>query len=289
MGTSDNENLAEEMEMTNSDDDIGGEAHELHEEEQDEMLENIESDKNIEVDGNNLKIGTFVVVQFLTKKTVKHFIGIIVVINDDNTYCTLSIYLFKMQSKQSLNDFPKISLNLKNSALSALKALHVVAYGDKGLPRQTRKNLRNFTNFAWDKESQEYSTKLDDIKNKLSMPDLVAVCSVLDLNYTGSEDDVIERICSFLNDFNLEDENDDEDEVASDDDGDKDVYHGENGKDVTEDDRYNEDNDANSDKDAYHDEEGKDVTDDDNNDDDMDDERTTDLFTRNRSKSNKMT
>ncbi|XP_050503572.1 acidic leucine-rich nuclear phosphoprotein 32 family member A-like [Diabrotica virgifera virgifera] len=194
-----------------------------------------------------------------------------------------------MQSKQTLNDFPKISLNLKNSALSAVKALHVVAYGDKGLPRQTRKNLRNFTNFAWDKESQEYSTKLDDIKNKLSMPDLVAVCSVLDLNYTGSEDDVIERICSFLNDFNLEDENDDEDEDASDDDGDKDVYHKENGKDVTEDDRYNEDNDANSDKDAYHEEEGKDVTDDDNNDDDMDDERTTDLFTRNRSKSNKMT
>ncbi|XP_050516135.1 kinesin-related protein 4-like [Diabrotica virgifera virgifera] len=174
-----------------------------------------------------------------------------------------------MQSKQTLNDFPKISVNLKNSALSAVKALHVVANGDKGLPRQTRKNLRNFTNFAWDKESQEYSTKIEDTKNKLSMPDLVAVCSVLDLNYTGSEDDVIEH--------------------ASDDDGDKDVYHKENGKDFTEDDRYNEDKDANSDKDAYHEEEGKYVTDDDNNDDDMDDERTTDLFTRNRSKSNKMT
>ncbi|XP_050507979.1 uncharacterized protein LOC126885451 [Diabrotica virgifera virgifera] len=157
-----------------------------------------------------------------------------------------------MQSKQSLNDFPKISLNLKNSALSAVKALHVVAYGDKGLPRQTRKNLRNFTKFSWDKESEEYCTKIKDVKNKLSMPDLVAVCSVLDLNYTGSEDDVIERICSFLNDFNLEDENDDEDGDASDDDGDKDIYHKENGKDVTEDDRYNEDNDANSDKDAYH-------------------------------------
>ncbi|XP_050508563.1 uncharacterized protein LOC126885845 [Diabrotica virgifera virgifera] len=185
-----------------------------------------------------------------------------------------------MQSKQSLNHFPKISLNLKNSALSAVKALHVVAYGDKGLPRQTRKNVRNFTNFAWDKESEEYSTKIEDVKNKLSMPDLVAVCSVLDLNYTGSEDDVIERICSFLNKSSSSN---------SDDDGDKDVYHKENGKDVTEDDRYNEDNDANSDKDAYHEEEGKDVTDDDNNDDDMDDERTTDLFTRNRSKSNKMT
>uniref|UniRef100_A0A6P7FZX5 Protein PFC0760c-like n=1 Tax=Diabrotica virgifera virgifera TaxID=50390 RepID=A0A6P7FZX5_DIAVI len=165
-------------------------------------------------------------------------------------------------------------------------ALHVVAYGDKGLPRQTRKNLWNFTNFAWDKESQEYSTKIDDIKNKLRMPDLVAV---LDLHYTGSEDDVIERICSFLNDFNLKYENDDEDEDASDDDGDKDVYHKENGKDVTEDDRYNEDNDANSDKDAYHEEEGKAFTDDDNNDNDMDDERTTDLFTRYRSKSNKIT
>uniref|UniRef100_A0A6P7GDA7 Uncharacterized protein LOC114340858 n=1 Tax=Diabrotica virgifera virgifera TaxID=50390 RepID=A0A6P7GDA7_DIAVI len=116
------------------------------------------------------------------------------------------------------------------------------------------------------------------------MPDLVAVCNVLDLNYAGSEKDVIERICSFLNDFNFEDENDDEDEDASDDDGDKDVYHKENGKDVTEDDRYNEDNDANSDKDAYHEEEGKDVTD-----HDMGDERTTDLFTRNISKSNKMT
>uniref|UniRef100_A0A6P7GKQ7 Uncharacterized protein LOC114339366 n=1 Tax=Diabrotica virgifera virgifera TaxID=50390 RepID=A0A6P7GKQ7_DIAVI len=137
-----------------------------------------------------------------------------------------------MQSKQTLNDFPKISLNLRNLALTAVKALHVVAYGDKGLPRQTRKNLRNFTNFAWNKESGEYSTKIDDVKNKLSMPDLVAVCNVLDLNYAGSEDDLIERICSFLNDFNFEDENDDEDEDASDDDGDKDVYHKKNGKEV---------------------------------------------------------
>uniref|UniRef100_A0A6P7F3R4 Protein PFC0760c-like n=1 Tax=Diabrotica virgifera virgifera TaxID=50390 RepID=A0A6P7F3R4_DIAVI len=183
-----------------------------------------------------------------------------------------------MQSKQTLNDFPKISLNLKNSALSAVKALHVVAYGDKGLPRQTSKNLRNFTNFARDKESQEYSTKIDDIKNKLSMPDLVAVCSVLDLNYTGSEDDVIERICSFLNDFNLEDENDDEDEDASNDDGDKDVYHKENGKDVTEDDRYNEDNDAKSDKDVYHKENGKDVTEDDRYNEDNDAKSDKDVY-----------
>uniref|UniRef100_A0A6P7GDW5 Transcription elongation factor SPT5-like n=1 Tax=Diabrotica virgifera virgifera TaxID=50390 RepID=A0A6P7GDW5_DIAVI len=124
------------------------------------------------------------------------------------------------------------------------------------------------------------------------MPDLVAVCSVLDLNYTGSEDDVIERICSFLNDFNLEDESDDEDEDASDDAGDKGVYHKENGKDVTEDDSEDEDNDVNSDKDAYHEdeEEGKDVTDDDSNhDDNREDKRTTDLYTRNKSKSNKMT
>uniref|UniRef100_A0A6P7FI22 Phosphopantothenoylcysteine decarboxylase subunit SIS2-like n=1 Tax=Diabrotica virgifera virgifera TaxID=50390 RepID=A0A6P7FI22_DIAVI len=172
-----------------------------------------------------------------------------------------------MQSKQTLNDFSKISLNLRNSALSAVKALHVVAYGDKGLPRQTRKNLRNFTNFAWDKESEEYSTKIDDVRNKLSMPDLVAVCHVLNLNYAGSEDNVIERICSFLNNFNLEDEPDDEDEDARDDDGDKDVYHKENSKDVTDDDGDNEDNDVNSDKDAYHEdeEEGKDVTDDDSN------------------------
>uniref|UniRef100_A0A6P7GTW8 Uncharacterized protein LOC114342871 n=1 Tax=Diabrotica virgifera virgifera TaxID=50390 RepID=A0A6P7GTW8_DIAVI len=68
METSDNENVAEEMEMTNIDDDIGGEVDELHEEEQDEMVENIESDENIEVDGNNLKTDNFVVVQFLTKK-----------------------------------------------------------------------------------------------------------------------------------------------------------------------------------------------------------------------------
>ncbi|XP_050503557.1 protein PIF-like [Diabrotica virgifera virgifera] len=255
-----------------------------------------------------------------------------------------------MQSKQIFNDFPKISLNLRNSTLSAVKALHVVAYGDKGLPRQTRKNLRNFTKFSWDKESEKYSRKIEDVKNKLSMPELVGVCHVLVLNYTGSEDDVIERICSFLNDFNLEDETDDEDEDSSDDDGDKDVYHKENGKDVTEDDGNNEDNDVSSDKDAYHEdeeegkdvteddgdnedndvnsgkdayhedeEEGKDVTDDDgdnedndvnsdkdayhedeeegqdvtdddsNHDDNREDKRTTDLFTRNRSKSNKMT
>uniref|UniRef100_A0A6P7FXS2 Uncharacterized protein LOC114335338 n=1 Tax=Diabrotica virgifera virgifera TaxID=50390 RepID=A0A6P7FXS2_DIAVI len=125
------------------------------------------------------------------------------------------------ESKQTLNDFLKINLNLRNWALSSVKALHVVAYGDKGLPRQTRKNLRNFTNFPWDKESEEYSTKTDDVKNKLSMPDLVAVCNVLDLNYAGSEDEVIERISSFLNDFNFEDENDDEDKDARDDDGDK--------------------------------------------------------------------
>ncbi|XP_072396913.1 uncharacterized protein [Diabrotica undecimpunctata] len=175
-----------------------------------------------------------------------------------------------MQSKQTtLTDFQKISYNIKNSTYKAVKALHIIAYGDEGVPRQTRRNLRNFSGFAWDKNASEYADKINDVNQKLDMPDLVAVCNLLDLDYSGANDDVIERICSFLNELNVDDKNDEDDDDDNDADDDKEAY--------------------DEDKDVYDDKDGFDDEDDNEYEEETESRPTMALKTKKKTKSGRMT
>lgn len=105
----------------------------------------------------------------------------------------------------SLGEIANIESNIKNSAIKAVKALHVVAFGEEGQPRRIRRNLRNFSGFNLDENSEEFKGKIDDVLSKLELPDLIAACHVLNLDYSGRDEDIATRICLYLNKLTNED------------------------------------------------------------------------------------
>ncbi|KAG5862677.1 hypothetical protein JTB14_011949 [Gonioctena quinquepunctata] len=101
----------------------------------------------------------------------------------------------------NLGDISKIGENISSSSLKAVKALHVVAFGNEGEGRKTRKEMRDFSGFHLDEKSSEFAQKVSEVKQKVQLPDLIAICSILDLDYSGSSEEVVVRICSFMNDL----------------------------------------------------------------------------------------
>ncbi|XP_066258824.1 uncharacterized protein [Euwallacea similis] len=112
----------------------------------------------------------------------------------------------------TLGDIEKILQNIKNSKLKAVQALHVAAYGEEGRPRLTRRNLKKFLGFKLDRESSEYRAKVGEITNNLNSSDLTAICHILNLDYAGQREDILDRVCSFLNDLSVSDDIIDEQE-----------------------------------------------------------------------------
>ncbi|KAG5892272.1 hypothetical protein JTB14_034223 [Gonioctena quinquepunctata] len=115
----------------------------------------------------------------------------------------------------NLGDISKIGKNISSSSLKAVKALHVVAFGNEGEGRKTRKEMRDFSGFHLDKKSSEFAQKVSEVKQEVQLPDLIAICSILDLDYSGSSEEVVVRICSLLNDLQSHGENEktDDEEV----------------------------------------------------------------------------
>lgn len=60
-----------------------------------------------------------------------------------------------------------------------------------------KKNLRKFSGFAFDEESDEYKEKLEAAQ-KHDVKLLKNVCDVLNLDKKGGKEELAERICGFL-------------------------------------------------------------------------------------------
>ncbi|KAK9659781.1 hypothetical protein QE152_g41556 [Popillia japonica] len=84
-----------------------------------------------------------------------------------------------------LGNMTKIGINITNGKLKAIKALHYIAWGNEGQPRRVRKAVGSFTGFGFDKNTEDYAKKIEDIIQNMELTDLVAVCHILDLNYSG--------------------------------------------------------------------------------------------------------
>ncbi|XP_045466745.1 uncharacterized protein LOC123675430 [Harmonia axyridis] len=133
----------------------------------------------------------------------------------------------------TLGDITIIENQISNAKLSAVKALHFICYGDEGEPRKVRRALRKFSGFVWDRNSDQHSTKVQDVHKQLRLPDLITVSNMLGLDYSGTDDVIIDRICSFLIKFEYgfeqndeserDDENDDETENTDDENENSDV------------------------------------------------------------------
>ncbi|XP_071057603.1 protein DEK-like [Onthophagus taurus] len=102
-----------------------------------------------------------------------------------------------------LREFAKVEFSLKHGNLKTMKVLHTICFNNEGYSTGRRKDLLNFDGFGFDKDSELYAAKLNGIKS-IDLPDLFAVCHVLDLNYIGDSEEVDERILRFLNDCKID-------------------------------------------------------------------------------------
>lgn len=120
----------------------------------------------------------------------------------------------------TLGNIDKVKDNITTARLNAVKALHVVAYGSEAQPRLIRRRLREFSGFGLEKDSNEYKERVNGVKEAIDDSDLVSICNILDLDYKGTTEDLVDRVCSFMNDLRLseaqEDEEEEEEEVAED-------------------------------------------------------------------------
>ncbi|KAG5866714.1 hypothetical protein JTB14_035548 [Gonioctena quinquepunctata] len=65
----------------------------------------------------------------------------------------------------NLGDISKIGKNISSSSLKAVNALHVVAFGNEGEGRKTRKEMRDFSGFHLDKKFSEFAKSENDLQS----------------------------------------------------------------------------------------------------------------------------
>lgn len=132
----------------------------------------------------------------------------------------------------TLGEISKIDKNITNAKLRAIEVLHRVVYQKNDQPRVVRRKVRKFSGFRLDKNSEDYAKIVSDMKDNFEVSDLVTVSHILDLDYGGDKDEVVDRICDFLNNLEIvkinsddeeeEDDNDEEEEDDNRDDNDED-------------------------------------------------------------------
>lgn len=134
---------------------------------------------------------------------------------------------------ERLEQVKVVANNIKTSSMKAIKALHKLVFEEEG-DRGNRKRLREFVGFAFASDSEEYKRKLTYADTHLGWGDLVAICNILAIDYSGTKKKLTQRICGYLMDFDAlsdtykagkdaSDDNDDDDEEDANDDGDEDT------------------------------------------------------------------
>lgn len=111
---------------------------------------------------------------------------------------------------EKLEQIKVIASNLKTGSTKAIKTLHKLVFEREG-DRSNRKRLREFEGFTFASGSEEYKTKLMYADTNLGWGDLVSICNVLAIDYSGTKKELSQRICGYLMDFNeLKNANNDE-------------------------------------------------------------------------------
>ncbi|XP_072387370.1 uncharacterized protein [Diabrotica undecimpunctata] len=112
----------------------------------------------------------------------------------------------------TLGSIGNIGYNITHAKLRVAKILYYICFTTDGEPRKTRKALRAYPGFRLDDTSEQFLSKCQDVSESFDLPDLIAVCQILGLNYKNEKHDVVVRICSFLNTFINDDETEDDEE-----------------------------------------------------------------------------
>lgn len=120
---------------------------------------------------------------------------------------------------ECLGQISSIKEKIKLSTRATITALHKMVFEEEG-NRGNRQRLRECKGFSFREDSDEFRSKLE-YASSLSMGDLISICNLLGIDYTGTKDQVRRNIIISLMDIDslvprLEDE--DEAEERDDDD-----------------------------------------------------------------------
>lgn len=123
----------------------------------------------------------------------------------------------------TLGSIDRVEQNITKAPVKAVKVLHRMIYGQEG-DRQNRKRLRQFKGFRFDVDTDEYRNKILAFED-LQKNELVTVCILLCLDYTGEKTDLATRIINGLCDLEVikeaarkEEDEEENDELENDDD-----------------------------------------------------------------------
>ncbi|XP_008196366.1 protein DEK isoform X2 [Tribolium castaneum] len=100
-------------------------------------------------------------------------------------------------SGTSLGAIPRIDASISRFKNEDMRLLHKILFKLQGKVTMIKKNIKKFNGFEFKKGSEEYSKKVASM-TKCDVKQLKSICEMLDLQKTGSKDDIVERILDFL-------------------------------------------------------------------------------------------
>ncbi|KAJ3660508.1 hypothetical protein Zmor_004953 [Zophobas morio] len=90
---------------------------------------------------------------------------------------------------------------IKNGPYASVRTLYGLAFDDGS--RLNRKKLCQWTGFPFEIASDDFNEKVDEVVQNFTIAELCGVGLLLGLNCAGTHQEVAERICSVLTDFDL--------------------------------------------------------------------------------------
>ncbi|KAF7648759.1 hypothetical protein LDENG_00151900 [Lucifuga dentata] len=101
---------------------------------------------------------------------------------------------------EKLGDIPRTGYHIGKMKPVDLKPLHTLLFDRPGKISTMKKNLRLFSGFPFDMDSEQFNKKRDKLlkNSKFTCSKLRFICKVLDLEQKGSQSDLVEKILTFL-------------------------------------------------------------------------------------------
>lgn len=114
------------------------------------------------------------------------------------------MYIFKVTKVDipngggtALGNIPRIDASISRFKNEDMKLLHRILFKVQGKNTMIKKNIKKFSGFDFKKDSDEYTKKVGSV-GKCDLKQLKSICEMLDLQKTGTKDDIVERILLFL-------------------------------------------------------------------------------------------
>lgn len=109
-----------------------------------------------------------------------------------------------------MGEIATIDKYICTTRIDTLQTLHQICFGTTGKTNLLKKNLRQFSGFDFDKDSDEFIKKIEAAQ-KFDLTKLKGVCDGLQLDKKGSKETICQRILEFLlSPTEIDDEEDDE-------------------------------------------------------------------------------